>query len=92
MIGATSHILARLFFGLAETPLGFYIGGAVSSLGCVVLPILKSMISKTVEDSEKGKVFAWVSVCSNSVQFLSGIIYTRVLLKAFKNIFQLRNI
>lgn len=78
MMGATSHILARLFFGFAETPFGFYIGGFVSSVGCVVLPILKSMISKSVDDSEKGKVFAWVSVCSNSVQFLSGIIYSRV--------------
>lgn len=78
MIGATSHIVARLFFGVAETSIGFYIGGAISSIGCVVLPILKSMISKTVDTSERGKVFAWVSVCSNSVQFMSGIIYTRV--------------
>lgn len=78
MIGAISHIAARSFFGLAETSFVFYIGGAVSSLGCITQPILKSMISKMVENSEKGKVFAWVSVCTNSVQFFSGIIYTRV--------------
>ncbi|KAG4070171.1 hypothetical protein HA402_003861 [Bradysia odoriphaga] len=78
MVGATSHIIARTFFGLAETPTGFYIGGAVSSLGCVALPIIKSMISKMVEASEKGKVFAWVSVFSNSVQFFSGVIYSRI--------------
>lgn len=78
MIGATAHIVARSFFALADTPFVFYIGGAVSSIGCIALPILKSTISKMVETSEKGKVFAWVSVCSNSVQFLSGIIYSRV--------------
>lgn len=85
MIGATSHMLARTFFGLAETPFLFYIGGAVSSFGCITQPILKSMISKMVENSERGKVFAWVSVCTNSVQFLSGIIYTRV---KYSSIFQ----
>lgn len=78
MIGATAHIIARTFFGLAETPTGFYAGGAVSSIGCIALPVIKSMISKMVETSEKGKVFAWVSVFSNSVLFFSGIIYSRV--------------
>lgn len=78
MVGATAHIVARSFFALADTAFVFYIGGAVSSIGCISLPILKSTISKMVETSEKGKVFAWVSVCSNSVQFLSGIIYSRV--------------
>lgn len=78
MFGATAHIVARMFFGLADTSLVFYIGGAISSLGCVTLPILKSMISKMVENTERGKVFAWVSVCSSSVQFLSGVIYSRV--------------
>lgn len=78
MIGAMAHIVARIFFGIAETSYTFYIGGAVSSFGCIVGPILKSLISKTVENSEKGKVFAWVSVCSNAVQFLSGVIYTQV--------------
>lgn len=81
MVGAVAHIVARTFFGLADTPFIFYIGGAISSLGCVTFPILKSMISKMVENTEKGKVFAWVSVCTNSVQFLSGIIYTRVCAK-----------
>lgn len=78
MVGATSHIVARSFFGLAETSFVFYVGGAVSSIGCVTQTVLKSMISKMVDNSEKGKVFAWVSVCTNSVQFFSGIIYTRV--------------
>ncbi len=80
MLGATAHIIARSFFALAETPFPFYIGGAISSIGCVTLPILKSMISKMVENSEKGKVFAWVSVCSNSVQLFSGVLYSRVFL------------
>lgn len=78
MIGATAHIVARIFFAAAETPAVFWVGGAISGLGPVVGPILRSLTSKVVPTVERGKVFAMLSVCDNAVPFVSGILYTQV--------------
>lgn len=78
MIGATAHMIARVFFATADGMLLFYIGGAISGLGPVVGPIIRSMISKVVPAAERGKVFALLAVCDNAVPFFSGTLYTQV--------------
>ncbi|XP_055695671.1 solute carrier family 46 member 3 [Lutzomyia longipalpis] len=78
MVGACAHASARFFFAFAEVPWVLYIGGAVSSLGPVVAPVLRSMTSKVVPLAERGKVFALLSVFDNAVPLFSGVLYTQV--------------
>lgn len=78
MVGASAHMVARVFFSIAEIPLIFYIGGAISGLGPVVGPILRSVTSKVVPITERGKVFALLAVCDNAVPFFSGVLYSQV--------------
>lgn len=78
MVGALAHITGRFFFIAAEVPYVFYIGGAISSLGPIVGPLIRSMTSKIVPITERGKVFAILAVCDNAVPFFSGILYTQV--------------
>lgn len=78
MVGAINFALARLFFALAETPLVFYAGALVSSVGPTIAPILRSMTSKVVPISERGKVFALLAVCDNAVPFISAVLYSQI--------------
>lgn len=78
MIGAYCFATARIFFALAETPTIFYLGAIVSSVGPVGGPLLRSMTSKVVPASERGKVFAMLSVCDNAVPMVSSVLYTQV--------------
>lgn len=78
MVGACAHATARLFFAFADVPWLIYVGGAVSSLGPVVAPVLRSMTSKVVPLAERGKVFALLSVFDNAVPLFSGVLYTQV--------------
>lgn len=78
MYGAVAHIVARLFFAFAEVDWLLYVGAAVSSLGPVVGPVLRSLTSKVVPTSERGKVFAMLAVCDNSVPLVSGVLYSQI--------------
>lgn len=78
MIGAYFFATARIFFTLAEIPEVFYVGAAISSIGPVGGPILRSMTSKVVSTSERGKVFAVLSACDNAVPLVSSVLYTQV--------------
>jgi len=78
MLGAAAHAVARLFFAFAQVDWIFYVGGLVSGLGPVVGPVLRSLTSKVVPSSERGKVFALLSVCDNSVPLISGVLYSQV--------------
>lgn len=78
MVGACCFTLARFFFAFAENTEVFYVGAAISSIGPVSGPILRSIGSKIVPISERGKVFAMLSVCDNAVPLVSSILYTQV--------------
>lgn len=78
MVGAINFAAARLFFTLAEVPSIFYVGAFISSIGPVGAPIIRSMTSKVVPISERGKVFAMLAVCDNAVPLVSGVLYTQV--------------
>ncbi|XP_011268476.2 thymic stromal cotransporter homolog [Camponotus floridanus] len=77
-IGAISHAAGRIIFLLAKKPELFYVGAAVSALGPVVAPVLRSMTSKLVFTEELGKVFAVLSVCDNAVPLFSGTLYSQL--------------
>uniref|UniRef100_A0A1A9W3A1 Major facilitator superfamily (MFS) profile domain-containing protein n=1 Tax=Glossina brevipalpis TaxID=37001 RepID=A0A1A9W3A1_9MUSC len=77
-IGAWAHAIARLFFYFATTGTLFYVGAVICSLGPIVGPMIRAMTSKIVPQSERGKVFALLSVCDNAVPFISGVCYSQV--------------
>lgn len=56
----------------------FYMGAVVCSLGPIVGPVLRSITSKIVPQSERGKVFALLSVFDNAIPFISGVCYAQV--------------
>ncbi|XP_055642314.1 proton-coupled folate transporter [Toxorhynchites rutilus septentrionalis] len=78
MIGATAHAAARFVYIFAEVDWLLYVGASVSSLGPVVAPVLRSMISKMVPITERGIIFSFLSVFDNAVPLFSGILYTQV--------------
>lgn len=78
MIGAIAFAIARIFFATANVPWVFYIGGFLAGFGPLVAPMLRSMTSKTVTVSERGKVFALLAVCDQAVPFISSTLYSQV--------------
>jgi PCFT/HCP family folate transporter-like MFS transporter 1/3 len=78
MVGATAHAMARVVFALAEVSWLFYVGGTIVAVGPIVAPVLRSMTSKTVPLSERGKVFAILAAADNAVPLVSGVLYTQV--------------
>lgn len=78
MIGATAHAAARLVYIFGQVDWLMYVGATVSSLGPVVAPVLRSMISKMVAATERGIIFSFLSVFDNAVPLFSGVLYTQV--------------
>lgn len=78
MIGATAHASARFVYIFAQVDWLLYVGATISSLGPVVAPVLRSMISKMVPGSERGIIFSFLSVFDNAVPLFSGVLYTQV--------------
>ncbi|XP_030380286.1 proton-coupled folate transporter [Scaptodrosophila lebanonensis] len=77
-VGAWAHSIARVFFYFAATPKLLYAGAVVCSLGPIVGPMIRAMTSKIVPQSERGKVFALLSVFDNAVPFISGVCYSQI--------------
>lgn len=78
MIGASAHFITRIIFAAANQPYLFYVGAVIASLGPIVAPVLRSLTSKLVPPSDRGKIFALFSVADSTVPLVSGIIYTQV--------------
>lgn len=47
-------------------------------MGPIVGPMIRAMTSKIVPQSERGKVFALLSVCDNAAPLISGVCYSQV--------------
>ncbi|KDR13825.1 Proton-coupled folate transporter [Zootermopsis nevadensis] len=78
MVGSIAHAVTRVVFAVAQVPWLFYVGGTIVALGPIVAPVLRSMTSKVVPLSERGKVFAILAAADNAVPLFSGILYTQV--------------
>lgn len=83
MIGATAHATGRIFFILATSTAFMYIGATVASLGPIVAPVIRSIMSKLVGANERGVIFSILSVFDNAVSFLSATLYSQVVLLTF---------
>lgn len=81
MLGAFCFASARFFYAFANVPSVFYYGAIVSSFGPVGGPLLRSMTSKVVPASERGKVFAMLSVCDNAVPLVSSFLYNQLYIR-----------
>lgn len=77
-VGVCAHVTARFLYYFAETPEVFYAGAVICSLGPIVGPMIRSITSKIVPQSERGKVFALLAVCDNAVPFISGVCYSQI--------------
>lgn len=78
MFGSYCFAFARVFFILADAPTIFYVGAAISSIGPVCGPLIRSMCSKIVPSAERGKVFAVLAACDNAVPLVSSVLYTQI--------------
>ncbi|XP_014292821.1 probable peptidoglycan muropeptide transporter SLC46 isoform X2 [Halyomorpha halys] len=87
MIGSLSHITARIIFMVFKNPTWYYIGAVITTFGPVVAPVLRSMTSKLVPPSERGKAFALLSVCDTTVPLVSGFIFSQVYINTIKSSF-----
>lgn len=54
LIGSFCHSIARIFYATSETALLFYVGGTFAAIGPIVAPVIRSMVSKLVANTEKG--------------------------------------
>lgn len=78
MIGATAHTVARIFYSTATVSWVFYTGGVFAAVGPIVAPVIRSIVSKIVSSSEKGKAFSVLSVADNAIPLVSGVAYSTV--------------
>lgn len=80
MLGAAAHSVARLFYANAniDTTYLIYIGGIFASVGPIVAPVIRSMVSKIVAAAERGKAFSMLSVADNAIPLISGVLYSKV--------------
>ncbi|XP_031354714.1 solute carrier family 46 member 3 isoform X3 [Photinus pyralis] len=85
LIGALAHIAARIFYASANVGWMFYLGGVFASLGPVVAPIIRSMVSKLVAVAERGKVFSMLAVADNAIPIVSATVYNQVYKKTLHN-------
>ncbi|EFA08602.2 proton-coupled folate transporter isoform X1 [Tribolium castaneum] len=78
MIGALAHSVGRIFFATADESWMFYLGGVFAAIGPIVAPVIRSMVSKLVANSEKGKTLAVLAVADNAIPLISGTMYSKV--------------
>ncbi|XP_075216047.1 putative peptidoglycan muropeptide transporter SLC46 isoform X2 [Lycorma delicatula] len=78
VVGSAAHAIARVVFATAQQPSFFYIGASVAAFGPLVAPVLRSITSKLVPPSERGKAFSMLTVADTSVPVISAAIYTQV--------------
>jgi hypothetical protein len=94
MIGALAHSVGRIFYATAIDSWVFYLGGIFAAIGPIVAPVIRSMVSKLVANSEKGKSFflttiivkifllgktlAVLAVADNAIPLVSGVMYSKV--------------
>lgn len=87
LIGCLGHIMARVCYGLADTTFTFFLGGIFYAFGPIVLPVLKSMVSKMVAPSERGKAFVIFTMFNNIGSFIGGVLFAKVELLHFYKFF-----
>ncbi|XP_050298296.1 proton-coupled folate transporter isoform X2 [Anthonomus grandis grandis] len=78
MVGAMAHTIARIFYSGAIATWVFYMGGIFAAFGPIVAPVIRSMVSKIVATSEKGKAFSVLGVADNAIPLISGVLYSKL--------------
>ncbi|XP_039276298.1 solute carrier family 46 member 3 isoform X2 [Nilaparvata lugens] len=77
-IGCLAHASGRVIFSLAQQRSTLYCGAAVASLGTIVAPVLRSITSKLIPPSERGKAFSLLTVADQSVPIISGALFSQI--------------
>lgn len=87
IFGASSFLISRIIFAFSHTPLWIYIGAAFSFTGPIISPVGRSIVSKVVHVSDRGKMFALVGVFELSARFLASVAYSQVYIHTIKTTF-----
>lgn len=77
IIGALGYIVSRIVLMTYSTPMMFYIVAGISSLGTIVNPVARSMVSKIVSSEELGKTFALLALLDSIVPLISSVVFTQ---------------
>ncbi|XP_041987003.1 solute carrier family 46 member 3 [Aricia agestis] len=78
MLGASSHIAGHFTYTQATAGTTMYIGATLAALGPCVAPVIRSMASKVLAPSERGVVYAFLSVNQTAVAMCSSLIYMQI--------------
>lgn len=75
IIGGLSATIYLIMFGLGNNTVTIFMTSVVGCLQLYLMVASRSIISKNVEKSEEGKVFAFLSMLHNILFLISGSIY-----------------
>ncbi|RWS06040.1 proton-coupled folate transporter-like protein [Dinothrombium tinctorium] len=78
MLGFFSKAAGLIVLGLANTTALVFMCPLFFIFNEYTMPSIRSMLSKLVDESERGKIFAFVASTQNLIQFLSNIIYAAI--------------
>ncbi|XP_054724415.1 proton-coupled folate transporter-like [Uloborus diversus] len=81
IIGILSKVAGFIVFGLSKNDAMIYSCAALFIFSEFPVPVLRSMLSKTVDADEKGRIFAFATILQNLSYFLGSLTLTTI----FKN-------
>lgn len=79
LIGLGSAVLAFLAYGLAPTPLWFFMGVPAGALGALIMPGLQSLMSRRVAANEQGRLQGLNSAFMGLTAIFGPILYLSLL-------------
>jgi len=89
LIGLTSAVLAFLAYGLAPTPVWFFMGVPAGALGALIMPGLQSLMSRRVAANEQGRLQGLNSAFMGLTAIFGPILYLSLLAFAVRHDAQL---
>jgi PCFT/HCP family folate transporter-like MFS transporter 1/3 len=78
VMGFTSKFLMLINLGLSQSTTQVFIGIALSSFSEYTMPAIRSMLSKLVDEDERGKAFSLLGVMQNLCQFTGSLIFPAI--------------
>lgn len=76
--GFVSKLLSLLNLGLSQTSTQIFAGIALSAFSEYTMPAIRSMLSKQVDEDERGKAFSFLGVIQNVCQFVGSLVFPAV--------------
>lgn len=78
VMGFASKLFSLLNLGLSQSSSQVFGGIALSAFSEYTMPAIRSMLSKLVDEDERGKAFSFLGVLQNVCQFIGSILFPAV--------------